>query len=72
MDETINLNHNSAYCIQSASHFGYTIYQNICTGVISKVDWGGVDWALCVMGLAAITLILLMFLCIGLMMLSNI
>lgn len=44
-DQTINLNHNAAECIKSASKFGETIYTNICNGNVSHVVWGGVDWA---------------------------
>lgn len=44
MNQPQDLNINSAECIKSASHFGYTAYQNICNGTAYQVDWGGVDW----------------------------
>lgn len=45
-DQTLNLNNNYAECIKSVSHFGDTLYVNICNGTSQTVAWGGVDWAL--------------------------
>jgi hypothetical protein len=66
IDQTIDLNHNSAQCIQTASHFGSTVYYNICDGTQHVVAWGGVDWVgtalLFGVGIAIIILILGLFL----------
>lgn len=39
-----DVNANIAECVKSASHFGYTQYVNVCSGAITDVPWGGVDW----------------------------
>jgi hypothetical protein len=41
---TVDLNHNYAECLKSIGHFGYTQYQNICTGEMSSVPWGVLDY----------------------------
>jgi hypothetical protein len=41
---TIDLNQNSADCIQATMNFGSTVYQNICSGAVSTVMWGTLDW----------------------------
>lgn len=33
-------------CLKSINNFGSTTYQNICTGEMSVVAWGGMDWVL--------------------------
>ena len=33
-------------CLKSINNFGSTTYQNICTGEMSVVAWGGFDWIL--------------------------
>lgn len=47
-DQTINLNHNAAECIKTISRFGSTTYNNICSGSSVTLDWGSVDWAMCI------------------------
>lgn len=32
-------------CLKSINNLGSTTYQNICTGEVSQVMWGGMDWA---------------------------
>jgi len=49
VDATVNLNHNAAECIKSASHFGYTTYANICNQTTYDLAWGGVDWLACIL-----------------------
>lgn len=51
-DTVHDINFNAAKCIQEATHFGYTEYTNICNHTSSIVKWGGVDWVLCIGGLA--------------------
>ena len=31
-------------CLKSIHGFGVTTYQNICTGAITSVPWGTLDW----------------------------
>lgn len=40
--ETINLN--AAECIKTSASIGHMTYTNICSGVVSRVDWGSLDW----------------------------
>lgn len=42
VEQDINLN--MAKCLQSATDWGVTHVHNICTGKISDVPWGSVDW----------------------------
>ena len=37
-------------CVKSATHFGKTVYHNICTGATHDVPWGSVDWVNWVIG----------------------
>ena len=46
--DTINLNQNASQCIQTVNNFGSTAYHNICTGTVSNVPWGTLDWAACI------------------------
>ena len=39
-----NLNLNTADCLRSASDFGVTHVHNICTGAVTDVPWGSLDW----------------------------
>lgn len=43
MDHTLNLN--SAECIRTAAHWGLTRTHNICSGAVSDVPWGALDYA---------------------------
>jgi uncharacterized membrane protein YjjP (DUF1212 family) len=43
---TTDLNLNQADCIHSVSNWGETIYQNICSGTFSVVQWGTLDYFL--------------------------
>ena len=43
-DATINLNHNSAECIKSASQLTGTVYYNICDGTHHLVPYGAIDY----------------------------
>lgn len=70
-DQTINLNQNAVDCIKSASHFGETIYTNICNGGVSHVVWGGADWAGCLFLMALGTVLVLILLSIPIMMLRD-
>jgi len=54
MENTVNLNHNAAECIKSASSFGYTTFTNICNGTTTRVDWGALDWFLTLAGVSLI------------------
>jgi len=44
-------------CLKEINTVGSTTYQNICTGEVSQVMWGGMDWLLG--GLLAAMLVLL-------------
>ena len=51
VENTHNLNIDAktlSQCLKSTSNFGNTVYNNICTGESSVVNWGGVDWAFCI------------------------
>ena len=43
-DATINLNHNTAECIKSATQLTGTVYYNICDGTHHLVPFGAVDY----------------------------
>lgn len=60
-DHTVALN--SADCIKSMMHFGFSRIHNICSGTIVDVPWGMMDW---VMAMALIGF----FLTAGIMMMS--
>lgn len=61
-DQTYNINHDYSSCIQTASHFGYTDYVNICTGVTNIVPWGGADWTVAILlSLGGVGIISLIF-----------
>jgi hypothetical protein len=49
---TLDHNVNSADCIRTAAHFGETVVYNICSGKVTTIPWGSVDWALA-LGLSA-------------------
>ena len=61
-DETINLNHNAAECIHSATKFGEDVYYNICNGSVNHIPWGGVNWLLCALGVAFCLAVIIMLL----------
>lgn len=46
MEQTLNLNHNSAECIKSAARLTGTFYQNICNGQTSFVPYGVWDYVI--------------------------
>lgn len=62
MNATTDLNLNQADCIRTASSFGKTVYTNICSGTITTIDWGGVDWAAAIGCIGAALLVALIFL----------
>ena len=46
--ENINLNLESKTleaCIKQTYDIGANVYTNICTGQVSEVPWGSLDWA---------------------------
>ena len=68
MNQTVptDLNFNAAQCIQSANYFGHTDYTNVCSGAVHVVNWGGLDWALCLSGVGICAIVgvgLLLLLC---------
>lgn len=70
-DQTVNFNHDYSQCIQSASHFGWTQYMNICDGSSHVVRWGGVDWTLCIGGLAFAVVMIGLFSAFGIMIVRD-
>lgn len=60
MADATTLNVNAAECIRTSMHFGFTKMHNICSGVITDVPWGGVDWLILIgfggFGLAVIVM----------------
>lgn len=41
-------NVNLAVCIQKTTDFGVSHIHNVCSGAITDVAWGSVDWMLCI------------------------
>lgn len=60
-DQTINLNHNAAQCLQQTRSLGSTTIQNICSGKTYEVPWGSADWLLCFFLIAAGLVIVTLF-----------
>ena len=62
--ETLNLNLDAKTletCLKSINNFGYTVYQNICTGQQNLVHWGDADWFLVVFLFGIGLIVLLIF-----------
>lgn len=53
MDGNSTIDLNSVGCIKEVGQFGHYELYNICTGVVTKVDWGFTDW----MGATALTFV---------------
>lgn len=50
-DSVVNLNVDAKtleQCLKATSNYGETLYRNICTGTVTSVPWGTVDWALAI------------------------
>lgn len=41
----IDANLNNTECVQKISNFGETTVMNICSGSVSHVPWGSMDWS---------------------------
>jgi hypothetical protein len=59
--ETVQtINANLAECLKSVGNIGYTSVHNVCSGTVTVVPWGHVDWLgmgiLCVFALALLTI----------------
>lgn len=59
----MDLNQNFNQCIQSVENFGHKTFTNICTGQVTDVPWGFMDWIGHGLGLAFLG-VLVVF-CIG-------
>lgn len=67
-DATINLNHNAAECIKSATKLTGTLYYNICDGTQHLVPFGMVDYL--IGGLLILSLAVVVFGLIGFFLLK--
>jgi hypothetical protein len=68
----ITVNQNATECVRTVSNIGGSIVKNICSGTETPVPWGTLDWAL-FYGLGGIGLVVvLMFLGMGLSILSDV
>jgi hypothetical protein len=64
MSQTIE-NLEFSQCVKSATHFGKTVYHNLCTGTVNEVPWGGVDWLGCIGGIAFLACVALVIVAVG-------
>lgn len=53
MQDNSTIDLNSVGCIKEVGQLGHYELHNICTGVVTKVDWGFTDW----MGATALTFV---------------
>lgn len=67
----ITVNQNATECVRTVSNIGGSIVKNICSGTETAVPWGTLDWVL-FYGVGGIGLVvLLVFLGMGLAILSD-
>lgn len=64
-------NLNFAQCIKSTADLGVTHVHNICTGTVTHLSWGSVDWLAFIGFGSLVTAAALTFLALGVMIVRD-